>query len=221
MTENMLKDVLRYIGMPAHEKDEELIEKIIDIYKALESVAVPKFTYRKLPICRDEKEVQFIGSLLSVKSKDLVKLFRHVKEGYVMAVTLGKEVDRFISMKQRVHMLEAMIWDACASVMIEKVCDELESDLQKTLEEGQYFTMRFSPGYGDVPLSCQEQVLDLLEASKRTGISLTKAQMLFPTKSITAFLGISNQKENRQKTCGTCYLVKTCAYRKRGDQCGN
>ena len=117
-------------------------------------------------------------------------------------------------------MLDAVILDACASVLIDKVCDEAESGIIETLKENEFLTMRFSPGYGDVPLETSSDLIDILQATKRIGLSLTKSHMLVPTKSVTAIIGISSQKENRQKSCGACNLVKTCAYRKRGEQCG-
>ena len=117
-------------------------------------------------------------------------------------------------------MLEAMILDSCASVLIDKVCDDAEQEIMQTLRENEYLTMRFSPGYGDVPLEISSEILDILSAQKRIGLTLTKTHMLLPTKSITALIGISNQKENRQKSCGHCNLVKTCYYRRRGERCG-
>lgn len=220
MTNIMLKDALRYIGMPMEQAEAELIQKVEKAYDALEHIAVPRKTFQRLSLHLIEDEVIFENTPVTIKSSDLAKLLKNCKSCYMMAVTLGQEVDKQIGMKQRLDMLEAMVFDSCASVLIDKVCDELEQELMDELKEDEFFTMRFSPGYGNVPLETQRAFLNILQTEKKIGLTLTKTNMLVPTKSITAIVGISNQKENRQKSCGQCNLVKTCIYRKRGDRCG-
>lgn len=220
MTNIMLKDALRYIGMPMEHAKQDLIDKVEATYNELERIAKPRATYQKLSLHVNQEEVVFDNTPFTIASSDLVKLLQNSKECYIMAVTLGQEVDRQIGIKQRLDMLDAVILDACASVLIDKVCDDLEQELMSSLDEGKFFTMRFSPGYGNVPLEAQRPFINILQTEKKIGLTLTKTNMLLPTKSITAIVGISNQKENRQKSCGTCNLVKTCSYRKRGDRCG-
>ncbi|WP_054739698.1 vitamin B12 dependent-methionine synthase activation domain-containing protein [Cellulosilyticum ruminicola] len=220
MTHIMLKDALRYIGMPMEQANKEIIRKVEEAYELIEHIAKPKAISHKLNISLNGDEVIFENTALKVESSDLARLLRNAKSCYIMAVTLGQEVDRQIGIKQRLDMLDAMILDSCASVFIDKVCDEHEQELMKSLKEGEFFTMRFSPGYGNVPLKAQRPFLNVLQTEKKIGLTLTRTNMLVPTKSITAIVGISNQKEKRQKSCGTCNLVKTCSYRKRGDSCG-
>lgn len=227
----MIEEALRYIGMPQkkyqleHEGNivwsrEEMIEKVEQGFKKLEQIAIPRVLYQRLSVNKTDEEVTLEGTLCKIKSRDLVKLLAHSKSCVIMAATLGLEVDRQIGLRQRMDMLDALVLDVCASVLIDKICDDVEVELVKELSELDYLTMRFSPGYGDVPLEASGDFLDILMAPKKIGLSLTKSQMLVPTKSITAIIGISDRKENRQKSCGTCNLVKTCAYRKRGEQCG-
>ena len=49
---------------------------------------------------------------------------------------------------------------------------------------------RFSPGYGDVPLSLQRDVLAVLDAQRKLGITLSDTFFMTPCKSVTAFVGI-------------------------------
>ena len=44
--------------------------------------------------------------------------------------------------------------------------------------------------------------------------------MMAPVKSVTALIGISNQKEDRSRSCARCALDSACPYRKRGERCG-
>lgn len=220
ITESMRRDALRYIGLPPNQANGELKESVELGFKQLEQIAMPKITYQRVKLLQQENQIILQGTHCHVKSLDLIKLFSHSHECILMAATLGVEVDRQIANRQKINMLDAMILDSCASVLIERLCDEAEAEIMQSLKAGEYLTMRFSPGYGDVPLELSVDLLEILSAQKRIGLTLTKTHMLLPTKSITALIGISNQKENRYKTCGQCNLVKTCMYRGRGERCG-
>ncbi len=220
MTHTMVSEALRYIGMPKEHAEQEILNKVEVTYEELERIAVPRMVYEKLGVNLEGETVFFENTSCSIVSSDLAKLLENSKACYVMAVTLGIQVDRQIGIKQRLSMLDAVVLDACASVLIDKVCDDLEQELMNQLPQDKFFTMRFSPGYGNVPLEAQRNLLDILQAEKKIGLTLTKTNMLVPAKSITAIVGISNQKENRQKSCGTCNLVRTCSYRRRGERCG-
>lgn len=219
ITNTMVKDALRYIGA-TKQKDDLLVKKIETTFNKLKTIASPKLIYKKVSINVEEACVYFEGTMLRIESKDLSRIFANAHACYMLAATLGGQVDLAISRMQRIDMLDAVVLDACASVLIDKVCDDLEEELFKSLRENEFFTMRFSPGYGDVSIDYQEDLVNILETEKRIGMALTRSKLLVPTKSITALIGISNQRENRQKTCGTCNLVKTCAYRRRGERCG-
>lgn len=228
----MIQDALRYIQMPTSKRDkqaaqseqiienEKIIEKIKDTYDELDQISLSKYVYNSLPIYLDEDTISFEYTKIKIVSQDLSKLFKNCSRCYILAATLGQNVDRQIGIAQKQDMLNALILDACASVLIDKVCDDIEQKIIEELQEGEFLTMRFSPGYGDVPLGVQPQVTDVLNTSKRIGLSLTKTNMLIPTKSVTAFIGVSNQKENRMKNCAACNLVRVCAYKERGDRCG-
>ena len=63
--------------------------------------------------------------------------------------------------------------------------DGMEDGLRREAP-GLYFRPRFSPGYGDLDISHQQAMFDLLELEKRLGLSLTQTHMMLPEKSITA-----------------------------------
>lgn len=213
-------EILRYMGMPREKAEEEIIKQVHALYDRLEKCIQPKFIYRCFDMNCQEGIVEFLGTSLKVASKDLTKLLETSNKCYVMAATLGPQVDQLIRRLQKTDMLEAVIVNACSALRIEKLCDEAEKEIMEQIDPNQYLTMRYSPGYGDVPITLQRQVLDILDASKRIGLTTTKASMLIPSKSVTAFIGISATKQNRMKSCHICHLKETCIYRKRGDRCG-
>ena len=82
---------------------------------------------------------------------------------------------------------------------------------------------RFSPGYGDLPLSAQPALLKALDANRRLGIAVTSTNMLVPVKSVTAVLGLFEKPadggEARVDACAICRLRDGCELRKRGVTC--
>lgn len=220
ITQTMINDALRYIGIPKGKADEEIKEKVIHVFNELHQIVKPRIIYQRTGVAIEDDRVVLEKTHCCIVSKDLAALLAHSKNCILMAATLGLAVDRQIALRQKLNMLDAVILDACASVLIEKVCDDTEGEIISNLKEDEYLTMRFSPGYGDVPLEASGEILDILMAQKKIGLSLTNSHMLVPTKSITAIIGLSSQRENRQKSCGHCNLVKTCMYKRRGERCG-
>lgn len=83
-----------------------------------------------------------------------------------------------------------------------------------------FLTDRFSPGYGDLPLKHQPDVLRLLEAQKRLGINLTSSGLMIPRKSVTAIMGISRERQKKRfKGCEVCSRFMDCELRKSGASC--
>ena len=81
-------------------------------------------------------------------------------------------------------------------------------------EEGLYLRPRFSPGYGDLPLSCQPDFCRVLEAEKTVGITLTESFLMMPSKSVTAVIGVSKIAAGCVKEgCEVC-SNKNCLYRR-------
>lgn len=71
---------------------------------------------------------------------------------------------------------------------------------------------RFSPGYGDLPLSAQREIFAVLDCGKRIGLMLNDSLLMSPSKSVTAFVGIGGEMKQKQNTCSACRM-RDCAYR--------
>ena len=96
-----------------------------------------------------------------------------------------------------------------------------EQTLRQMLKaEGLYLTGRFSPGYGDWPISVQPLLAQALDTPRRMGMCVTESFLMLPRKSVTAVLGVSGQPVTGYRAgCGHCALRETCEYRKRGQSC--
>ena len=217
----IIEEILRYVSVPVDQATEELKREIQEIYTTLEAELSPKATYGKFKLRIEADEVFFEGTNFSVKSGQLVKILKNCGWCYVLGATLGIDFDRKVNRLQKSDMTKAILVNACGSVLIEKVCDELETRWLEEMSEDEYLTMRYSPGYGDVPITIQDELLSIIDATRQIGLTTTRSHMLLPTKSITAFVGISHTKENRERSCKICHLKASCSYRKRGERCGN
>ncbi len=117
-------------------------------------------------------------------------------------------------------MERAVVYDAMASTAVEDLLDKIELEIAER-EKGRYMTWRFSPGYGDLPIDCQGEFLEALDADRRVGVRLTPGMLLVPTKSVTAIIGLSDAPtEKKTGSCATCNMRETCAFRKTGERCG-
>lgn len=108
----------------------------------------------------------------------------------LMAVTLGSGVDSLLRELESSAMEKAFVTDALASAAVEQVCDMAEEEIKARLADAN-FTRRFSPGYGDLPLDIQRDFLNVLNAQKRIGLTVTDSLILIPRKSVTAIIGIT------------------------------
>ena len=116
-------------------------------------------------------------------------------------------------------MARAVALHACGSAFVETGCDAAEREIASRFPD-QYLTDRFSPGYGDLPLSLQPEILSLTDATRRLGITLTESLLMVPSKSVTAIVGICDAPQPaRIRGCAHCALNRTCAFRKRGTTC--
>lgn len=76
-------------------------------------------------------------------------------------------MDHLIQRYTKIQMSKAVIIQAAAAAMLEDYCDEVNEQIRRDYESrGLYLRPRFSPGYGDFPLSCQPQLLGCLEAGE-------------------------------------------------------
>ena len=108
------------------------------------------------------------------------------KEAYVFSVTTGIGVDRLLSRLNLLSQSRHFITDALSSAAVESFCDYVNEMLAKDKKT----KPRFSPGYGDLPLEIQPDILKVLSADKTLGITLNESLFMTPVKSITAIMGV-------------------------------
>ena len=132
-----------------------------------------------------------------------------------MAATLGNGIDRLLSRYTRLQISKAAVFQAVAAAAIEGYCNDCQNELSAKLAGGGLYPRpRFSPGYGDLPLSVQQDFLGVLNASRTVGIVLSPGGVMIPEKSVTAVMGVSRDNTRCHiEGCENCGRTD-CAYRR-------
>lgn len=193
---------LRYLGMKQEYADEVMEALLNEAEELLHKDAKVTFVCGIYDILRHENNVLLDECNLEIESKDIERLLSDSKKAVLLCATISSYVDTRLRKLQISNMPLAIVYDALASVAIDQVVDSIQVMVNEQVP-GFVQTMRFSPGYGDMPLSMQGTLLNILEAGKRAGISLTEGGMLTPVKSVTAVFGLRDIKELSLEGVGT------------------
>ena len=193
-TDKLITDALRYMRVPVTVHDDELIRTVRDAFSKLETFVTPRCVWGRFHIVHFDGGIEIEGAY--IYSNHIAKLTQASNECYLLAATLGQEVDRQISLAQQINMLDGMALDACASVRIDAFIDQfIREEIRPGLHEGENLTHRFSPGYGDLNMSVIEDIIAILNAQRRIGLSVTRSLMMSPIKSVTAIIGLTPQNK--------------------------
>ena len=183
------KEVLRYAG--DKNPSEEILALLRDCAEESKDAFADKVAYRILPI-RRENNLLTIGSL-KLYSKGLTKCLKNCDQVILLAATAGLEIDRLIAKHSRISPARALMLHSIGTERVEALCDAFCKAYEEN--ENVRLTPRFSPGYGDLTLNAQKEILSLLNADRTVGIGLNESLLLSPSKSVTAFAGIERKKE--------------------------
>lgn len=208
------REILRYLGYRGQDADEAVLALIAECRNAMAEVMSPKLVYRRYPLSVGENGNMEAGGL-QFQSRNLAKNLLGCEEVILFAATLGSGVDRLMNRYSRLAISQAAVLQAVGAAAIEAYCNQFQEQLARELEaEGKYLRPRFSPGYGDLPLTIQKRFLEVLEASKRIGIYLSEGDIMLPEKSVTAMIGVSRENVHCvMEGCEMC-AKSNCIYRR-------
>lgn len=115
----------------------------------------------------------------------------------LLGATLGSAVDGLIRRESLTRPALALAVNGCAAAMLEHALNGTCRELSAQVEgEGLTLTGRFSPGYGDLPLTLQPALLERLQAY-RIGLTVNAGGQLQPEKSVTALCGLRSGEEEQ------------------------
>lgn len=182
------KEILRYLGASCREP--QLEGMIGQAWEKVVRAASPRYVSGRFSLVVERGGVTLGGTYLS--SSTLAGHLRGCKEAFLTAFTLGPGVDALIKRCELTDMPLVPVLQACAAVYTEEQADAAQEDIRTyARDRNLYLRPRYSPGYGDFPLSCQRFLFEALQVSKKIGITLTESCLMLPMKSITGVVGLS------------------------------
>lgn len=226
------------MGFGNSRPDENSLQLVEECSKLVLETAEPRLVYREFNM--EEVEALMPGN-------DLPEHLAGCEKCVFMALTLGISVDRLIRRAEISDMAKAVALDACASSLVEDLCDGFSGQLAEQYgADGFSVTGRFSPGYGDLPLNFQKVFEHLLDMHRQIGLSHSREYLLTPRKSVTAVIGIRTSEAGRGlrtseagagvrkvvtgmsmadcgeagNPCENCRYFEGCTFRLNGVACG-
>lgn len=201
------------MGYGKNQPDEAVLRQIDACVAELTRASSMKTVNRVFELRHLSTKEIMLGEL-RIESEKLSKHLRNCGKAILFAATLGTGADLLLRRWSVADMSKAVIMQASAAAVIEAYCDACQKELSvEAAKEGLYLRSRFSPGYGDFSLDYQKELLNLLDAPKRIGLTVTDSMMLTPTKSVTAVMGLTAEKEScNVHKCATCEAVD-CPFR--------
>jgi len=131
-------------------------------------------------------------------------------EAAVLAVTIGPALEEEVSRLFAAGQYTAgLLLDAAGTAAVEQAADAADAYIaDQAARRGLAARRRFSPGYGDWPVTDQPAMV-ALAGGDRIGLAVTASCMLVPRKSITAIVGLAPAAGRtgvncEEAGCGAC-----------------
>lgn len=171
-----------------HKPEEPILSMINSSIVQMKNVVKPKACAEFFDLKVENELIQFAD--LKFTSKDLSKNLKNCSKIVLAAVTVGSQADFLIRKAQIQDSAKSSIMQAVGAAFAEHTIETLNNVISKQAEQNGFKTHpRYSPGYGDVPLSFQKEFFRLLPCAK-IGLTLMETLIMAPEKSVTAFIGI-------------------------------
>lgn len=209
-------EVLRYLGHRRQTLDAEMDALVEEMMGLCRSLAAPRWTHRRMKAVPGDRGIWLQGSTVCLEGEDIARHLKGAGEVAVMAVTMGLPLETRIRRLELGEMTRSLVLDAAATAMTESACDDCQAEIaREARNQGLSAGARFSPGYGDLPLSIQPGILALLDAGRRIGLTCTDSLILLPRKSVTAVVGLFPAGEapaGSERRCESCAMAGRCKY---------
>jgi hypothetical protein len=171
---------------------DEYKEKLNEIIKSGVLLCNTKGVFGRYEIIEKNHKYVKLENEVVFESESLAKFLKNSIEVVLMAATVGREITDKIHFEVKDGDASlGVILDSVASQTADAALDWMVDFINKLIRrEGKSLTrMRYSPGYGDLPLVNQKKIFDTLGLEK-LGLSITERYMLVPEKSVIAIVGV-------------------------------
>lgn len=189
------REVARYMGVRGDGVNYEIASRIEQLWPYFQKEITCKACWLEAPVSISENVVDL--GYVTVRSDALAVNLMSCEKAILFAATIGGGADRLCRAAAVSSPSKALIFDAMGSAAIEWFCDTLCEELShKYPQYGQQ--PRFSPGYGDLPLTLQTDFLHILDACRKIGLTLSDSLLMIPQKSVTAIVGLKTNQKNKE-----------------------
>ena len=148
------------------------------------------------------------GALLPSAFAEAVKLA-------VMVCTIGPELEKRVTEYSKSgETLRSMLLDgigsAAVDILAQEACHYIAGE---TAESGLQASSPINPGMPGLPITEQQNILDLAHAGE-IGVSLTSSGIMVPRKSTSVVTAIGPNMDTwtQEEVCARCNLRETCLY---------
>ena len=179
------REILRYAMCPGCDEPKmlSLMEECIKECDRSASFS-SRVSYVVLPVVSLNTDTGLVDmEHIKVTSRDLAGNLQGCKSVVVFAATVGPGIDRLIKKYSGLDPVKALFMQAIGAERAETMCNAFCGSFPAQLRP------RFSPGFGDLELLVQPDVLRVTNAKKNLSITLDEGMLMTPSKSVTAFAG--------------------------------
>ena len=184
------KEILRYAMLPSFAPPPEELP-LRECLESARGAANCRAVWCRYPLKKDGNELNL--GFARTESKDLKEHLEGCTEILLFACTAGAEMDRRIARAKIGSPAKGLLMHAIGAQQVEGGCDRLCRHLAERFPD-RLLTDRYSPGYGDLPLSLQREVMEALDCGRTIGITLTDSLLMTPSKSVTAIIGMKEKE---------------------------
>lgn len=182
-----LRDVSLYLRMGRREPDAALAARMSAMREAALEATNPARVWLRVNLTH-----QIVTGWLA-SSRTLARHLAGCRAAYLVCGTLGAGFDALMRRTSVKSAADALVLQAVGTAAIEEWMDAVEAEVAADLAKGEAMLQRYSPGYGDFPLSAQRDLLRTLETARRIGVFLTDTLLMVPSKSVSAVIGVKQE----------------------------
>lgn len=215
--------VLTFLGYQNQNLNDSILNMINSCKEESITLVNEKFVYGIYNIEIDKNnDIKLLNTNVILSGESIKRHLKDCNKVILFACTLGIDIEKKIRLYEKIELTKSIILDACASLLVESLCDDIEKIIKKDLIKDYNYTLRFSPGYGDLDIRLQKGIIRLLDANKKIGLTCSSNFILIPRKSVTAIIGISNKDiKSEYNICDSCRARSNCMYKRNNKKCIN
>lgn len=204
------REILRYSG--AHSETPELTLLLEEALAEMTPLRTGKVCWTQFPIHRQDATLDL--GFTQIQSAALQRNLSGCHKIVVFAATLGLGFDRLLTRYGRLSPAKALLLQSIGAERIEGLCDVFCQQIRQEAQAAGLSTApRFSPGYGDFPLSVQADIFRVLDCPRKIGLTLNESLLMSPSKSVTAVIGLGHPQCRQATGCAQCGKTD-CIYRR-------